>query len=387
MAAGDLAPLLERIDALGREVIGPAGVTADREAKWPEQSIRALMSAGLGGLVVSTESSGLGKGLAALAAVCERIARYCPSTALCFGMHCVAAATIQAKATHDQRMRYLEPIALGVHVATLALSEPGTGAAFYAPRTELIEGHGPSEGFIVRGTKSFVTNGAHADSYVVSVVHGSSDTSTGKHSVVMIPKGAEGMEWGDPWAGIGMRANSSRTLNLRDVDVPRRDLLGEEGDQEWYVFEVVAPYFLMAMSGTYLGIAEAALQEAREHLVRRTHAHTGGRLADLPLLQHRMGELFAKVQRTRALIEDGGARADAHDPTALPAILSSKAEAAATVVDVVNGAMTLVGGMGYRDGGRLERMLRDSRAADVMSPTTDLLRIWTGRAVLGMPIL
>lgn len=387
MPGSDIAPLLERIDALGREVIAPVGVLADREARWPEESIRALMSAGLGGLVVRVEASGLGKGLAALAAVCERIARYCPSTALCYGMHCVAAATIQAKATPDQRLRYLEPIALGVHVATLALSEPGTGAAFYIPQTELLESPGPSNSFIVRGTKSFVTNGAHADSYVVSVVHGRSDAATGKHSVVLLPKDAEGMEWGGEWTGVGMRANSSRTLNLRDVAVPRRDLLGEEGDQEWYVFEVVAPFFLMAMAGTYLGIAESALEEAREHLLRRVHAHTGARLADQTLLQHRMGELFAKVQRTRALIGDAAARADAHDESAMPALLACKAEVAATAVDVVNGAMTLVGGIGYREGARLERLLRDSRAADVMAPTTDLLRIWTGRAVLGLPIL
>lgn len=68
-------------------------------------------------------------------------------------------------------------------------------------------------------------------------------------------------------------------------------------------------------------------------------------------------------------------------------LTSAKAEVAQCAVEVTNEAMTLVGGIGYRDRSPLERHLRDARAADVMSPTTDILRTWTGRAVLGLPLL
>ena len=71
----------------------------------------------------------------------------------------------------------------------------------------------------------------------------------------------------------------------------------------------------------------------------------------------------------------------------LSAIFAAKAEVADGVVGVVNEALTLTGGTAYRGGSRLERMLRDARAAHVMSPTTDLLRTWTGRALLGQPWL
>lgn len=384
MAARDLQEILERVDSLGRDLIAPQSETVDREARWPEQSIRGLMSAGLGGLVVREEAAGLGHGLQALGRVCESIAKYCPSTALCFGMHCVASATIQAKATPDQIRRYLEPIALGVHVATLALSEPGTGSAFHHPRTTLEEKG--DAGFLVRGAKSFVTNGGHADSYVVSAAANAGRADSG-HSVVLIPKEAPGMEWGAEWRGLGMRGNSSRTLELRDVPVPHRDLLGEPGDQIWYVFEVVAPYFVTAMAGTYLGIAQAALDEAKRHLLERVHAHTGARLADQSILQHRLGRLYATVERSRALLESASRRADAQERDALPSVLACKAEVAECVTEVVNESMTLLGGIGYREEGRIGRMLRDARAAHVMSPTTDLLRVWTGRSLLGLPVL
>lgn len=126
-----------------------------------------VAEAGLLGLQVPVDQGGLGQGLLGLCVLTEAIARACPSSALCYGMHCVATAVIAAKATDHQREHYLKEIAAGRHVTTLALSEQGTGAHFYLPETRL---DADGEDFIVEGTKQFVTNGGHADSYVVSTV-------------------------------------------------------------------------------------------------------------------------------------------------------------------------------------------------------------------------
>jgi alkylation response protein AidB-like acyl-CoA dehydrogenase len=184
-----------------------------------------------------------------------------------------------------------------------------------------------------------------------------------------------------------MRGNSARTVALRDVAISRRDLLGREGDQIWYVFNVVAPYFLVAMSGTYLGIAAAALDVATRHLMARRYAHTGATLSQQTVLQHRLGWLWAQVERTRRFLYFAAEEGDAAGPLAIPALCSAKAEVADCAVSVVNEAMTLVGGIGYRGGSSLDRLLRDARAAHVMSPTTDLLRTWVGRALLDEHIL
>jgi alkylation response protein AidB-like acyl-CoA dehydrogenase len=184
-----------------------------------------------------------------------------------------------------------------------------------------------------------------------------------------------------------MRGNSARTLRIERARVAREDRLGAEGDQIWYVFNVVAPFFLVAMAGTYLGVAAAALDGARNHLITRAYETTGRTLASEPILQHRFGRLWAMVERTRALIEAAAASADTGDPAALPAVLAAKAEVAECAVAVTNEAMDLVGGLGYREDADMHRHLRDARAAPVMSPTTDLLRTWTGRAVLEQPLL
>jgi alkylation response protein AidB-like acyl-CoA dehydrogenase len=79
--------------------------------------------------------------------------------------------------------------------------------------------------------------------------------------------------------------------------------------------------------------------------------------------------------------------ADQRKPDALPSVLSAKAEVADVAVYVVNEVLTLLGGKGFAKEGKVSRLLRDVRAAQVMAPTTDMLRTWTGRALLGLPLL
>jgi alkylation response protein AidB-like acyl-CoA dehydrogenase len=379
---------LPTILAAAREIaLGPVRDNAkrtDEEARWPEENLRALQKAGLAGLVVPAAHGGLGQGLVALAQVCEILGRECASTAISFGMHCVGTAVIASKATPHQARTYLEPIAAGKHLTTLALSEPGSGAHFYYPSVRLAS---TPNGYLANGNKAFVTNGGRADSYVVSTVAAAPDAPPGHFSCVLARRNQPGVRWGAPWAGLGMRGNSSTSLELHDASIAREDLLGAEGDQIWFVFEVVAPFFLMSMSGTYLGLAAAALEEARTHLERRHFQHSGSSLAEVTVLQHRLGVLWANVERTRRLVYWAAAEGDTRGPSALPGLCSAKAEVAECVVTLANEAMTLCGGVAYRDDTRLARILRDARAAHVMAPTTDILRTWAGRALLGQPLL
>ena len=380
---------LEQIVGRTREI---ATVTAaansertDREARWPKENFRALLDAGLGGLVVPRSAGGLGHRLLAVARVCEELARECASTAICFGMHHVGTAVLAAKATRAQTDAFLAPIAQGAHLTTLALSEPGTGSEFYVPesRLEIMDG----DRIRISGEKSFVTNGGHADSYVVSAAAADANAAPGQFSCVVVPGRSDAVRWGPAWDGLGMRGNSSRTLTLDGVVLGRDHLLGEEGDEIWFVFNVIAPYFLVAMSGTYLGVTAAALEIARRHLLDRRHSHTGRALAQHAATQHRLGTMWAVTARTRALLYEAARLGERGDPEALPALCSAKAEVAECAVNVVNEAMSLLGGRGYANDSRIERLLRDARAAHVMAPTTDVLRTWTGRAVLELPLL
>lgn len=377
--------LQERTAEVVERHVAPAAAEVDAQAAWPAHSMRAFAEAGLLGLQVPEALGGHGQGLQALSVLTQTIARACPSSALCFGMHCVGTAVIAAKATDYHAERYLRPIAQGKHITTLSLSESGSGTHFYLPRTRLTP---IDNGFVLDGEKQFVTNGGQADSYVVSVAPAAADGATsGDFSCVVLDRGTDGVEWLQPWAGLGMRGNSSRGMRMTRAAVPARNLLGAQGDQLWYVFEVVAPYFLTAMAATYLGIAEAALEATGQHLRSRRYAHSGESLAEADVVQHRYATMWMQVEKTRGLLREAASRGDAAHPDALPHILACKAAAGDAAVEVTNDALTLCGGMAYRENSRIAQMLRDARASHVMAPTTEVLKLWLGRALLGIPLL
>jgi alkylation response protein AidB-like acyl-CoA dehydrogenase len=385
VAAICLDEILQRVRSIGAKITGPQAAVVDRDALWPAETISSLQQQRIAGLTVPEESGGLGHGMLALVKVCELLGRESPSAALCFGMHCVGAAVISAKATTDQKTRYLEPIARGEHLTTLALSEPGSGIHFWFPEAKLVPEVGG--GFRLHGVKAFVTNGGHADSYVVSTCAAEPIVTPQHFSCAVVSNDAEGLSWGAPWSGSGMRGNSSREMKLRGLRVAPGDLLGMEGDQIWYVFNVVAPYFIAAMTGTYLGAASAAVDQARSRIAKRSYSHGGAPPAHSPVVQHRLGVLWASVQHSRFLAYEAARNADCGGDEALELLFSAKADVGECAVAAANEAIRLCGGSGYRTQGALERNLRDVQAVHLMSPTTDLLRVWTGRALLGLPIL
>lgn len=384
-----LSPALRALVGVTRDiattVTAATAAEDDREARWPEATLRALADARVTALQAPAAVGGHGEGMAGLVAISEVLAQESASAALCFAMHCVGTAVLAAKATDAQRDRYLVPIARGEHLTTLALSEPASGAFFFYPETALEPTQG---GFRVTGTKSFVTNGTHADSYVVSTTAVTGEMEAdGAFSCVVVDHDRPGLDWLDAWHGFGMRANDSRTLRLAGVEIPHDALLGAQGDQLWYVFEVIAPYFLMAMAGTYLGLAQAAFDEARLRTGTRRYGYSGELLGQAPVVAHRLGELWARLEATRQLIYSAAEKGDAGTPDALPAIFACKAMAGDTAVYLANEAMTLCGGSAYRENSRLARILRDARASHVMAPTTDILKTWVGRTLLNLPLL
>jgi isovaleryl-CoA dehydrogenase len=141
------------------------------------------------------------------------------------------------------------------------------------------------------------------------------------------------------------------------------------------------------MTGAYLGVAQSALDAVVAHLRKRTYDHTGERVGAADPVAHRLGEIWAAVERTRQLLYHAARLGDEQHPDARKALFACKAEVADTAVWAANEAMTLAGGIAYGRSSVLSRALRDARASHVMSPSTDLLKLWLGRTVLDLPLL
>jgi alkylation response protein AidB-like acyl-CoA dehydrogenase len=364
---------------VAEETLAPAAAAVDAAREFPRENFRALAAAGLLGLLAPAAQGGSGANLSTFAAVCEELGRGCASTAMCFLMHGCATATIAARASAEQAERWLRPIAEGRAISTLAFSERGTGAHFYNPEIQARR----NGGYILSGTKSFVTSGGHADTYLALVK--ASPQAEGL-DVLVIEKDAPGLSFEGDWDGLGMAANSSIRMVLDDVRVPDTHAIGGEGAGTDLVFGVVAPTFLIGVAAVNVGIAQAALEAAVRHATTRTYPPDGKPLATIQAIQFYLAEMKIATDGARALVERAAALADAGDPGALPAVMEAKIAATDAVIEVTNKAMQVCGGQGYSRSLPLERHLRDGRASTVMAPTTEVLKEWLGKIQCGLPL-
>jgi isovaleryl-CoA dehydrogenase len=369
-------PLVESVREVARERIAPLAAAVDRDRAFPDASMRALGECGALGLLVPEASGGVGAGLAELAAACEAVGSACASSAMVFLMHSVTAATI-AVGGGERAGGYLEAMASGRKLGTLAFSERGTGAHFYAPElTAELEG----DAVRIRGRKSFVTSGGHADVYLVLV----RSTDGDGLDCYAVDGAADGVRFEGEWDGLGMAGNSSVAAELDCVvDVAAR--IGGAGEGQALVFTAVAPFFLAGLAAVNVGIAAAALATAVEHASTRRYAG-GESLAEIQSIQHALANMDMSTRAARLVVREAARLGDAADEGALVALMEAKVVATEAAVSVTQTALEVCGGQGYTRALPIERHLRDARAGAVMAPTNGVLRNWTGKALAGLPV-
>jgi len=364
----------EGIRQLATERVAPSAVAVDRNRAFPQQSLDALADGGWLGLLVPTEFGGHGGGLVSLAQACEELGSACASTAMVFLMHSVTAATI-AGGGGPRAADYLRAMAEGKLLGTLAFSERGTGAHFYAPELAAVEQDGQVR---ISGRKSFVTSGGHAGIYLVLTQ--SSGEGLDCHAVTP----ADGIGFDGSWEGLGMRGNSSVAAEF-DCAIDASARIGDSGAGQALVFGAVAPSFLVGLAAVNVGIASAALAATIDHAATRRYSD-GSSLAEIQSIQHALAGMDIATRSARLLVHAAAAAGDAADETALVQLMEAKVLATDTAAVVTQSALEVCGGQGFTPALPIERHLRDARAGAVMAPTNGVLRNWIGKALAGLPV-
>jgi isovaleryl-CoA dehydrogenase len=349
--------------------------SVDRDRAFPEAGLRALAAAGGFGLVVPESAGGAGGSLSALVDACEAAGAACASTGMVFLMHSVTAATVAAGGG-ARAAGYLCSLAKGEALGTLAFSERGTGAHFYAPELRASRANGTVH---ISGRKTFVTSGGHADIYLL-LVQGEGEGL----DCYAVERENGGLSFDGSWSGLGMAGNESIAMEL-DVDVPEEARIGAAGQGQELVFDVVAPFFLLGLAAVNAGIARAASEAAIEHARDRRYPD-GSSLAEIQFIQHELAGMDLRVRSARLIVTEAARLGEAADPTALVAIMEAKIAATEAAVDVTQRALEVCGGQGYTPALPIERHLRDARAGTVMAPTNAVLKSWVGKALAGLPV-
>jgi isovaleryl-CoA dehydrogenase len=377
VVSNDIGPLLDRIREVAEHRIAPAAAKTDHERAFPAENLRALGEIGALGLTVPAEHGGAGAALTALAEASEIVGSACASSGMVFLMHSVTAATIAAGGG-ARAGEVLGRMASGSALGTLAFSERGTGAHFYAPELQAVRSNG---GLTVNGRKSFVTSGGHADVYLI-LVQGEAE---GSADAYLVSGDQPGVRADGTWSGLGMAGNSSVALELENVALTDDDRIGPAGEAIGLVFNAVAPFFLVGLAAVNVGIAAAAAAAATAHARDRRYPD-GSSLAEVQYVQHLIADMDLAMRQARLLVREAARLGEAGDELALVAIMEAKVVATEAATAVTQKALDATGGQGYTPALPIERHLRDARAGAVMAPTNAVLRSWIGKALAGLPV-
>ena len=344
---------------------------------FPTATLEAMRGTGLLGLVSSTEVGGHGLGLDAASAVVERLARECGSTAMVVCMHYCAVAVIEQHGSIEVRRE----VARGDHLSTLAFSEAGSRSHFWAPvSTARVDGSDVR----LTARKSWITSARHARSYVWS-----SKPSAGAEASTLwlVPSTAAGLQVSEAaFDGIGLRGNDSSPVSAQDVAIPGSSRLGDEGAGFGIMMGVVLPWFNVLSASVSAGLMEAAVQKTAAHATGTRFEHAGSSIADLPTARAYIARMRIATDQTKTLLADARDAIRAGRADTMLRVLESKAAAGESATMVTDLAMRVCGGAAFRKEVGVERIFRDSRAALVMGPTTDVLYDFIGKAVCGLPL-
>jgi alkylation response protein AidB-like acyl-CoA dehydrogenase len=378
----DQQRIVDKAAVVAREKLAPLAAETDRDGKFPRAQIDALGQAGLLGLTVPTSHGGLGQGPRTFVAVAETLARSCGSTAMVYLMHVSATNVIAARPPRggDDLLR---KIAAGKHLTTLAFSEKGSRSHFWAPVSRELRAGGRST---ITAHKSWVTTAGEADSYVVSTLAADGKGPTDS-TLFLVPRDRDGLRVTAKFDGLGLRGNASSPMQLENVEVGEADLVSAPGGGFATMMEVVLPWFAVGSAANAIGLAESAFLATAGHLTTATFEHLGATLAEaLPTLRQQVARMRSEIDRSRAHLAYTISAMEKPGDYTMPAVLESKLQAADMAIDVTSLGMNACGGAAFSRHLPLERSFRDARAAAVMAPTSDVLREFLGKAVLGLPL-
>jgi alkylation response protein AidB-like acyl-CoA dehydrogenase len=368
---------------IAHRVLAPAAAQNDKAGRFSTEAIEALGKVGLLGLMLPAEHGGSGLGPRTFAAVVATIAKADASVAMVYVMHVLAAATIAAARPGAAVAPILRDIGAGRHLSTLAFSEAGSRSHFWAP---VSRARRDGAGARLTAKKSFVTSAGQAQSYVVSSL-APDGTGPTDSTLYLVPAAAHGLSVAGVWDGMGLRANASSPMVLEDCEVSTELRLTEDGAGFQTMLNVVLPLFNLGSAAVALGLCRAAVAATATHLKTARFEHLNQSLGEsLPTLRAQLATMQIDTDGLAARIDDLIDHLERPRETTMLRVLETKAAAGDAAISVTSAAMRACGGAAFAKHTGIERLFRDAHAGAVMAPTSDVLREFIGKAVLGLPL-
>jgi alkylation response protein AidB-like acyl-CoA dehydrogenase len=347
----------------------------DRTGRFPLATVKKLGELGLLGLATAEEYGGAGLDAISVATVVEEVARYDGSLALTVASHNGLCSThLRLFGSDAQKKRYLPGLASGEKLGAWALTEPGSGSDAAGLRTTAVRKGGS---WVLRGTKTFITQGTVGDVFVVLA---SSTPDKKQHGVTafVLEKGLRGFSQRPLHGKLGMRSSDTAELVLEDVEVPDEARVGEV-DQGFVNTLSILDRGRISIGALALGLGRGALEEAVRYAKDRKAF--GKPIAEFQALRFMMADMQMELAAARLLVWRAAWLLDHKRPFTREASMA-KLFASEAAMRACSKAVQIHGGYGYTDDFPVERALRDAKLCEIGEGTSEIQRLVISREVL-----
>jgi isovaleryl-CoA dehydrogenase len=354
--------------------IAPLAARIDEEDWFPKELWPEMGALGLHGITVSEEDGGLGLGYLEHVVAQEEVARASASIGLSYGAHSnLCVNQIRRWARPEQKAKYLPKLISGEHVGSLAMSEAGAGSDVVGMKmkAERVQG-----GYVLNGTKFWITNAACADTLVVYAKTGEGSRGI---TTFLIEKDMPGFSIGQKLDKMGMRGSPTAELVFNDCEVPDENVMGPVNGGVGVLMSGL-DYERTVLAGIQLGIMQACLDTVLPYV--RERKQFGQPIGSFQLMQAKIADMYVALNSARAYVYQVARACDEGKTTrfdAAGAILLASENA----VRVANEAVQALGGAGYTKDWPVERYYRDAKLLDIGAGTNEIRRMLIGRELIG----
>lgn len=353
---------------LAQGVVQPLAAEVDRDHRFPREAIDAAAQSGLLGVLIPRRYGGAGLDALAFAICVEELAQACASTAVIVDVHTsVGTEPILLFGDDEQKSRWLPRLATGELLGAFALTEPASGSDA-ASLTTTARRNG--DGYVLNGTKVFITNIGHAGLYVVFARTGPDEKAAGV-TAFLVPADARGVRVGQVFHKMGLHGSPTGELILEDVSVPAANRLGAEG-QGFTVAMRALDSGRIGISGQALGIGQAAVDETRALMHDRGHEQGD---------DFTLADMATRVESARLLAYQAAWLCSRGLPFTRQASMS-KLHCTDTAMQVALDALQIAGTEGAASGSPFERHVRDAKALQIYEGSNQVQRIVIARDLL-----
>ncbi len=352
----------------------PIAAKTDEEARFPAESIKKMAELGLLGLGLPEKYGGSG-GAIELCLVTEELSRVCASTgAILLASTGLTGNPLATFGSEEQRQRFVTPIATGQKLAAFALTESGAGSD---PAALLTTASRKENGYVLNGTKIFITNGAEAE---IILVFATIDPAL-KHKGItafVVEKGMKGFSVGKLEHKMGIRGSSCAELVFEDCLVPEANRLGKEGEGFKIALNAIDASRVV-VAAQAVGIAQGAFERALRYAKERQQF--GQPIANFQAIQWMLSDMATQIEAARLLTYRAAYLQDKGQPFIKEASMA-KVFAAEAAMFVTNKGIQIFGGYGYVKEYPMERYLRDAKITEIYEGTSEMQRMTIARQIL-----